>query len=53
MEAELVDLLSTRQGHFQLESGHHGNLWLDLDLLFLQPKRLLPFARDLARRLST
>jgi orotate phosphoribosyltransferase len=53
MEAELLDLLSARQGHFRLESGHHGNLWLDLDSLFLQPKRLRPFARDLARRLST
>ena len=53
MEAELLDLLSARQGHFRLESGHHGNLWLDLDSLFLEPKRLLPFARELARRLST
>jgi len=53
MEAELLDLLSARQGHFRLESGHHGNLWLYFDSLFLEPKRLLPFARELARCLST
>jgi orotate phosphoribosyltransferase len=52
MEEKLLDLLSVRRGHFVLESGHHGNLWLDLDSLFLRPAGLLPFARDLARRLS-
>ncbi|MPZ35782.1 MAG: orotate phosphoribosyltransferase [Rhodospirillales bacterium] len=49
---ELLGLLSAQRGHFVLESGHHGNLWLDLDSLFLRPARLLPFAHDLARRLS-
>jgi len=52
MEEKLLELLAVRRGHFVLESGHHGNLWLDLDSLFLRPARLLPFARDLARRLS-
>jgi orotate phosphoribosyltransferase len=53
MEEKLVDLLSARRGHFLLESGHHGHLWLDLDSLFLRPAALLPFARELARRLAT
>jgi len=52
MEEQLLGLLSARRGHFVLESGHHGNLWLDLDSLFLRPAALLPFARDLARRLG-
>ena len=52
MEEKLLELLSARRGHFVLESGHHGNLWLDLDSLLLRPAGLLPFARDLARRLS-
>ena len=52
MEAELLDLISARRGHFRLESGHHGNLWLDLDSLFLRPARWMPLARVLARRLS-
>jgi orotate phosphoribosyltransferase len=52
MEEKLLELLSVRRGHFVLGSGHHGNLWLDLDSLFLRPARLLPFVRDLARRLG-
>jgi len=35
-----------------LESGHHGDLWLDLDLLFLRPTRLRRFAAALASRFS-
>lgn len=52
MEEKFLELLSARRGHFVLESGHHGNLWLDLDLLFLRPAALLPFADELARRLA-
>lgn len=52
MEAALLDLLRVQRGHFQFESGHHGNLWLDLDSLFLRPRLLLPFAQELARRLA-
>jgi orotate phosphoribosyltransferase len=47
-----TDLIDGRRGHFQLESGHHGELWLDLDTLFLRPARLVPFVSDLARRLA-
>jgi orotate phosphoribosyltransferase len=52
MEEKLLELLSVRRGHFVLESGHHGNLWLDLDSLFLRPAKLLPIARSLAQRLN-
>jgi orotate phosphoribosyltransferase len=52
MEEQLLGLLSARRGHFLLESGHHGNLWLDLDALFLRPAALRPFTRELARRLG-
>jgi orotate phosphoribosyltransferase len=48
----LLDLLDGRRGHFHLESGHHGELWLDLDALFLRPARLTPFVADLAERVS-
>ena len=47
-----TDLIDGRRGHFQLESGHHGELWLDLDTLFLRPARLVPFVSDIARRLA-
>lgn len=48
----LLALLASRSGHFVFESGHHGELWLDLDRLFLRPARLAPFIADLAERLS-
>src|SRR3954470_7526477 len=49
---DLVAALAARRGHFLLESGHHGELWLDLDALFAQPARVAPFVADLAERLS-
>jgi len=51
-EGNLSSLLAARKGHFKLESGHHSDLWLDLDLLFVQPARLRPFVGELAERLQ-
>ena len=48
----MIDQLPTRRGHFLLESEHHGDLWLDLELLFLRPDRVRPFAAELALRLE-
>ncbi len=53
MENELLNLLAIRYGHFKFESGHHGNLWLDLDLLFLRPGAVRPFALQLATKLRS
>ena len=52
-QPEFLNLLHARQGHFRLESGHHGDLWLDLDLLFLRPKALEPFVAELAQKISS
>jgi orotate phosphoribosyltransferase len=41
-----------RRGHFAYESGHHGDLWLDLDTLFLRPRRLQPYVAELASQLA-
>jgi orotate phosphoribosyltransferase len=49
---ELLNLMNARSGHFRYESGHHGDLWLDLDRLYLRPRRLQPFVAELARQLS-
>lgn len=49
---EILDLLDARRGHFLLESGHHSDLWLDLDRLFGRPARLEPLAADLGSRLA-
>lgn len=48
---ELDDLLRARAGHFRLESGHHGQWWLELPALFLHPARVTPLAARLAARL--
>jgi orotate phosphoribosyltransferase len=46
-----LGLVSGRRGHFRLESGHHGRLWLDLDPLFAEPRRAEPFVGALAAAL--
>lgn len=52
MHEGLLELLSSRKGHFKLESGHHGELWFELGALFLRPNRLRRFTAELGRRLS-
>jgi orotate phosphoribosyltransferase len=44
----VLAMMSARTGHFPLESGHHGELWLELDALFWTPAALEPFAHRLA-----
>ncbi len=46
--AEFLQLVSARRGHFLLESGYHGRLWLVLDPLFTEHQRLAPFVDALA-----
>ena len=52
MMDEILSLFAARKGHFRFESGHHGDLWLDVPLAFVDPVRIRPYARELARRLS-
>jgi orotate phosphoribosyltransferase len=44
--------MSPRSGHFRFESGHHGDRWLEPDLLLSRPAELRPFAAELAQRLK-
>lgn len=48
---ELLEMAAARRGHFLLESGHHGDLWLDLESLCMRPRRILPLCSELARSL--
>lgn len=41
------DLTSARRGHFKLESGHHSELWFDLDALFADTRRIDPLVANL------
>lgn len=53
MQEQVAQLLPKREGHFAFESGHHGEVWLDLALLFLHPERVQPLAEALADRLRS
>ena len=46
MREELLNLLAARKGHFRYESGHHGDLWLEIPALYLRPDRLGPSPRS-------
>jgi orotate phosphoribosyltransferase len=41
-----------RYGHFLLESGYHTDSWLNLDVLFLKPRRVAPLVTALAARIQ-
>src|SRR5215217_8037564 len=53
MLTTIGSLVPSESGHFLLESGLHGNLWMDLESLFLAPARIEPLATELARRIAT
>jgi orotate phosphoribosyltransferase len=49
---DLVSVLAPRKGHFKYESGHHGDLWLEIPRMYVRPDRLRSLAAELARRLA-
>jgi orotate phosphoribosyltransferase len=49
---DVIALMPARRGHFLFESGHHGDLWLDLELLCLNPDPVRRLAARLAARLA-
>jgi orotate phosphoribosyltransferase len=53
MSNSLLSTLHVQRGHFVYESGHHGDLWIDLDPLFLRPVQTRDWARDLAEIVRT
>lgn len=51
--AAFLEMVDARRGHFQLESGHHSGLWLDLDPLFADARRIDPFVNALSNALRS
>jgi orotate phosphoribosyltransferase len=47
----VLELARPRRGHFELGTGYHGDVWLDLDALFLRPARLERHVEWLAAQL--
>ena len=52
MSNDVLSLFAARKGHFRFESGHHGDLWLDIPPAYVRPVRLRPYARELAALLA-
>jgi orotate phosphoribosyltransferase len=52
MKENLLSMVRGRQGHFRMESGHHGDLWFQLETLCLHSREIRPFAERLAARLT-
>lgn len=50
IERDLLQAVVATRGHFVYESGHHGDLWLDLDRLLVDARRVRGWAAELARR---
>ncbi len=51
MKEDLLSLVRGRQGHFRLESGHHGDLWFQLETLCQHSRDIRPFVAQLAAQL--
>jgi len=51
MEENFLSFVRGRQGHFRLESGHHGDVWYELETLCLHSPKIRPYAAQLAARL--
>jgi orotate phosphoribosyltransferase len=52
VDSGVMGLVRPRWGHFELGTGYHGDVWLELDELFLRPARLQPYIDSLAEQLS-
>jgi orotate phosphoribosyltransferase len=52
VQEELLSLFAARRGHFRFESGHHGDLWLEIPAAYVHPNRLRPYTSKLARLLA-
>src|SRR5258705_1665278 len=46
-----LELARARHGHFRLESGHHTDMWFDLNGLFTDHQRIAPLVTRLSDRL--
>jgi orotate phosphoribosyltransferase len=51
VDSGVIELARPQRGHFDLGTGFHGDVWLDLDALFLRPGLLRPYVGMLAERL--
>jgi orotate phosphoribosyltransferase len=53
MKEDLLSLVRGRRGHFAYESGHHGELWFDLETLCKEPAGLTLYISRLAAKVRS
>jgi orotate phosphoribosyltransferase len=51
MEENILSFVHGLEGHFRLESGHHGDVWFELETLCLHSPKIRLFAARLAAKL--
>ena len=49
IQDRLLAAVAAQRGHFRYESGHHGDLWLDLDRLLIDTRRTRELSVALAK----
>lgn len=52
MDDHLLSLVRGRRGHFRFESGHHGDMWFDLETLCVNSREIRAFAGRVAAQLK-
>jgi orotate phosphoribosyltransferase len=52
MKGTFLEILDINKGHFSLESGLHGDVWFDLEEVFIRPAFLMPFIENLSKKLE-
>lgn len=52
VEQSLLAAVSASRGHFRYESGHHGDLWLELEGLFVDARRARSWAAALTQQIA-
>jgi len=52
IRARLLAAVAAERGHFRYESGHHGDLWLDLDRLLIDAARTRELSASLAKEVA-
>jgi orotate phosphoribosyltransferase len=45
---DIFKIFSIKQGHFILQSGSHGDIWIELDKLFISPKIVQSLSKELS-----
>lgn len=52
LEKQLLETVTIERGHYLYQSGHHGDLWLELNELFEHKQECLEWAQTIAQEMT-